>query len=288
MVNDETGTEALRALVEAATRLPSAEELRAIARKQLAAAAQRAAVFSKAVRPIWMADANGRPTHVGSSVLVEIGTAHFILTAAHVADFAKVATLYIGVEGLQALSQTFEVTVAPDDDRDADVVDFAFMRFPDDLVEKLGDATFVPEKSIGVAELVEGQAYTCLGFPNSKNRDPIWGATTVRNRQMSYTSRGRSVSQLPARARDGMHVLVDRNPYHVRNPDGVRIKAGRSNGFSGGAIFDVGALGTVANILHPQPPRLAAIFTEAHGAEKVILGTRLDFVIGQLRAQGRL
>ncbi|MEB0283840.1 hypothetical protein QN347_15080 [Sphingomonas sp. 10B4] len=221
-------------------------------------------------------------------MLVEIEARRFIFTAAHVADEAKASKLYIGLNRLEELPFDFELTVAPDGDRDQDVIDFAFMPFATDLVDKLGDATFIPEAMIGVVEPVEGQSYTCLGYPNTKNRDPVWNATAVEGKLISYTSRGRPMSQLPARAIAGVHVLVDRNPKYVRNPDGLRLKAGKANGFSGGAIVDVGALGTVANVLTPAPPRLAAIFTEAHRNEKVIMGTRLDYVVKQLRAAKRL
>lgn len=261
------------------------ESLQRIAREQISAAAGRAAAFGQAVRPLWKADMRGRPTHVGSCVLGEIGMDSYVITAAHVADHQRKAALHIGLDELKPLGSVLETTVAPHGDRGLDVFDFAFMRFPDALAPHLGNALFVPETFTGVIEPADEQSYTCLGYPHSKSPAPLGSASSVRGALMSYTSKGRPVSQRGDRAQEGVHILVDRHQKFARDEVGDQIHAGGFEGFSGGAIFDLGALGTVANVLRPQLPRLAAILTDK--IRKVVMGIRIDRIIEAIRSAER-
>lgn len=102
-------------------------------------------------------------------------------------------------------------------------------------------------------------------------------------RRRSYTSVGRPTSYLPSRARDDTHVLVDWNGKFSRNSSGERLQSGNPVGMSGGAIFDVGSLGSLANFEAPQSPRLAGLFIEGHRDEKVLMATRIDQILAELR-----
>lgn len=264
----------------------SPEALRLVARTLIREGAARAEVYKRAIRPIWGASYEGRPEHIGSCVLVEIGSEKLMLTAAHVSDWALSTQLYIGVAQLEPLTGSFEASNAPRGDRELDVLDYAVMRLPADMLSRLGDATFIPEAAIGIGQPVERRHFTCLGFPNSQNRTPLRNATSVRNRQRSYTSRGRPAAQLPGRAQEDVHVLVDFNGKLSRNDQGERVSSGKPNGFSGGAIFDIGELGSLENMLRSEPARLAALFIEGHRKQKVVMGTRIDPIFADLRSRG--
>lgn len=266
----------------------SRDELRKLARRAIDEAADRAGAYAHAVRPIYGATAEGRPEHIGSSILVDASGTKLIITAAHVIDWNDQSSLYVGLAATELLDAEFIMSVAPNDNRDSDAIDFAVARFPEGLLAALGDATFIPETMIGVPDDPSRHYFTCIGFPNSQNKKPAPRARTMRPRRRCYTSVGRPASILPNWARDDTHVLVDFNSKFSRNSTGERLHSGKPVGMSGGAIFDVGPLGALANLLVPASPRLAALFIEGHRDEKVLMGTRIDQILATLREQAWL
>lgn len=266
----------------------SKDELRKLARRAINEAADRAGTYAHAVRPIYGATAEGRPEHIGSSILIDASGTKLIITAAHVIDWNDQSSLYVGLAATELLEAEFMTSMAPNDNRDDDAIDFAVARFPEKLLAALGDATFIPETMIGVPDDPSRHHFTCIGFPNSQNKKPAPCARTMRPRRRSYTSVGRPASYLPNRARDDTHVLVDFNSKFSRNSTGARLHSGKPVGMSGGAIFDVGPLGEVANLLAPASPRLAAVFIEGHRDERVLMGTRIDQILAALRTQAWL
>lgn len=266
----------------------SQEELGKLAQKAIDNAADRANAYAHAVRPIYGAKEDGRPEHIGSSILIDASGTKLIITAAHVIDWSDQSSLYVGLTATELLEAEFMMSVAQNDNRDGDTVDFAVARFSEGLLAKLGDAIFIPETMIGVPLDPSRHHFTCIGFPNSQNKTPAPRARTMRPRRRSYTSVGRPASYLPNRAVDDTHILVDFNSKFSRNNTGERVNSGKPVGMSGGAIFDVGPLGTVANLLAPVPPRLAALFIEGHRKEKVLMGTRIDQILATLREQAWL
>lgn len=285
----EGAAKTLKQIEEEVARATSSAGPTRFARDLLRDAAERAAAaFQTAVRPIWGVTEQHRPIARGSCVLLEIGSERLILTAAHVADFVQDSLLYIGLKDLEPLPNAFESTIAPGGDRRKDHIDFAIMRFPPELMAKIGDATFIPEASIGVGEPVEKRTFTCLGYPKTMNKRSPTEPNKVRGKLMSHTSRSRPCSTLAAIAVDGVHLLVDRHAKYARDPDGMKVNSSSGDGMSGGGIFDVGDLGSAKSVILPELPRLAAITTEAFPNKKVILGTRVDAIIRGLRRQNWL
>jgi len=289
MDDQNSATDVVRRIKDEVARATSSVEVANFARGMINDAADRtAAAFKTAVRPIWGVNKQLHPVSRGSCVLLEIGAERFILTAAHVADFIRDSVLYIGLDRLELLPNTFETTIAPDGCRNRDTMDFAIMRFPPGLMTKLGEATFIPEISIGVGERIEKRTFTCLGYPTKMNMPSRTQPNMVRGKLMSHTSRGRLSSTLPGIAVNGTHILVDRHAKHARNSAGLKVGAFSGNGMSGGGIFDVGELGSPTSIFMPEPPRIAAITTEGFSSQKVIMGTRIDAIIRGLKRQNWL
>jgi hypothetical protein len=179
-------------------------------------------------------------------------------------------------------------TVAPDGDRSNDHTDFAIARLDDNILGKLSGAKFITETEISrsVAR-TEGRTYTCLGYPNSKNKLKPQKGPKITPNLLPYTSTGKPAAQLPKIARDEFHILVDYNAKYVRDEDGNRVSATDMHGCSGGAIIDLGRI-SPDSIGAPFEPKLAALFIEGHRREKVIVGTRLSAILAAVRQHLKL
>ncbi|RJT42312.1 hypothetical protein D3227_00025 [Mesorhizobium waimense] len=81
----------------------------------------------------------------------------------------------------------------------------------------LSVAKFITEADISrsVAS-TEGRTYTCLGYPNSKNRVKPHKGPRVTPMLLPYTSTGKPAAQLSKIAKDEFHILVDYSAKYVR------------------------------------------------------------------------
>jgi hypothetical protein len=126
--------------------------------------------YGAAVLPIYGSNSTGGPFHIGSCVLLRLEGEPFLLTAAHVIDWHETASLYVGQSQLEPINLNFIATKRVAGSRDRDKADFAIAKLPADFAAKLVGAKFVTESEISYADVMtKGRAFTCLGFPNSKN-----------------------------------------------------------------------------------------------------------------------
>ena len=235
--------------------------------------------YRGAVRPIYGVKGQGTPDHIGSSILLHLDEGHFLLTAAHVLDHNQSTSLYLGGDDFILLQFEALATAAPDGDRGKDHVDFAIAALDPEALSKLTGAVFITKNDISAyVGPVDGRLYTCLGYPNSKNKPNPYKGTTVTPRLGMYTSVGRPSTTLSAIATDHDHILVDYNAKFSRDENGDRVQSIALRGFSGGAIIDLGSI-SLESIATPPQPKLAAILIEAHANEKVILGTKLATIL---------
>lgn len=187
--------------------------IRETTRAYIAEAAGAArAKFREAVRPIYGATDRGTPDHIGTGLLLEIPEGHFLLTAAHVIDHAAQTSLYLGADDLALLQFEALASVAPDGNREKDHVDFAIAPIAPGLLTRLSGAKFITEADVSQsAAPTEGRTYTCLGYPNSKNKHKLATRTPVAPKLLTYTSTGKPASRLSEIAKEGLHILVDYN-----------------------------------------------------------------------------
>ncbi|TPL47996.1 hypothetical protein FJ942_26355 [Mesorhizobium sp. B2-4-2] len=240
--------------------------------------------FRNAVKPIYGVSDGGDPFHIGSALLLDLPEGHYLLTAAHVIDWSKSTTLFLGADHFAPLQFEALVTTPPSGDRRKDHADFSIAPLNADLVPKLIGATFVTEAEISASVASsEGRIYTCLGYPNSKNKINRVNGTRVIPSLLPYTSVGRSASCLPAIAKENHHILVDYNARHARDELGAKVSAIAVRGCSGGAIVDMGRI-SPDTLTADFDPKLAALFIEAHAEQKVILGTRLTVILAEMRS----
>ena len=240
--------------------------------------------FRSAVRPIYGSTQSGVPEHIGTALLLDLPEGRCLLTAAHVIDWNETTTLYIGGDDLEKLEFEASVTQAPEGNRGKDHADFAIARLGETLLAKLSGAKFISETEISrsVAK-TEGRMYTCLGYPNSKNKINTYRGTNVTPKLGIYTSLGRPASSLPKLATESDHILVDFDAKYSRDESGAKVSSIALPGFSGGAIIDLGQLSDPASLDSEFDPKLAALLIEGHSAQKVILGTRITRILSALR-----
>lgn len=248
--------------------------------------------FGDSIVPIYGATSTSQPEHLGSAILMELSEGRFVLTAAHVLDHGDNTTLYLGASSagkLVAIVADAHVTVAPGDNRDEDRADFALIKVDPTLAVALANEKFIVEDQISRSVSDPSKrTYTCLGFPNSKNRITGYQGQSITPKLGIYTSVGRPPEKFPERANGEYHLLVDHDQKWSCDDAGNRVNSMNLHGFSGGAIIDLGEMGDPNGLETPYEPKLAALFIEGHRDEKVIIGTRVSKIIEALRKDRRL
>jgi hypothetical protein len=262
------------------------QTLKEAAREFLSEASQTAVGrFRDAVRPIYGATAKGEPDHIGSAVLLDLDGTKCLLTAAHVLDQNAETSLYLGADQFALLTFNALVTALPEAGRDADRADFAIARLMPADVANLSQASFITRADISVgASPSEGRSYTCLGFPNSKNKTNRFKSSKVVPQLGIYSSIGRPASHLPDIATQHDHVLVEYNPQTSLDELGNMVSSISIRGFSGGAIIDLG-MTTPEGLSLRSEPKLSALLIEMHPGKKVILGTRLNTILAAIEGK---
>lgn len=241
--------------------------------------------FRDAVKPIYGVTDKGAPEHIGSALLLALPEGKFILTAAHVIDWHATTTLYLGAGTFLPLQLEAYVTAAPDGVRKDDHIDFAFGRLAPDALANLSGVKFITEADISRSvSPPDGRMYTCLGYPNSRNKVSPGRGTAVTPSLFPYTGLGRTAAKLPKIAKDNVHILVDYDSKRARDESGAVVSPVALEGCSGGAIIDSGRI-SLETLGDKLKPKIAGLVIERHTQEKVILGTRLSVIVDAIRSQ---
>jgi hypothetical protein len=255
-------------------------------------AAGASVAFRHAIRSIYGAKENGRPMHIGSSILLVLDGVHYVVTAAHVIDHSDETTLYIGADAdlVPLIGLTFSTTQAPSKRRDLDRHDFAFAALTDAIIEKLAGAKFIEEDEIDATTPDgRGDYYTVLGFPNSRNGDfdnalkrataKIWpySGTAAQHQKL--------LEQLPDKGAN--HILIKFEGWGA-NDQGVRVRNLSPRGMSGGAVV------RGQNLADPKAvflgavtaPKLAGVVIERDQKYPYLIATHMSAVLSAIRESG--
>ncbi|WP_156527810.1 hypothetical protein [Bradyrhizobium stylosanthis] len=239
--------------------------------------------IGRAVRPVYYATGSGRPDHLGSCILLNTGSKRILLTAAHVIDENKVASLYIPVNGtLQRLEGSGIITVAPKGKRDDDHYDFAALDLPPKLANSLGAVRYVEPHEIQMT-IASRKPHMALGFPTSKNRKRIdHQSRRVNPQRFSHggplwlPNMGETAEYLEP------HLLRLIYEKQSRAFDGSIVNSIGPKGLSGGGLFCLGQIDTTGT---PQEEaKLAGVLIEKRRGEKSILATDISLVLDMLEA----
>jgi hypothetical protein len=242
--------------------------------------------FRRSIASIYAVKENLKPTHLGSSTLLEIDGHCILLTAAHIVDEHVETSLYVAAGGmLMPLRGDFFVTQKLRG-RALDHYDIAFTKLPPDLIEAFGDV-FVPESGFCDPVACEpGRLFTAIGFPNSKNKNFDGKKLVVRAQDYSFTSVHKEVpwlsKKLTGNGEFHLQLMYDKR---VRRESGVIDNAFFPRGLSGGPVVDCGRPSQV--FLSQQPlvpkPLIAGITIELK--HRRLIAVRMDAILPSIRRE---
>lgn len=266
------------------------DALQPYVRQAMEASSVRAsAVFRLAVRPIYGANENGRPMHIGSSILLLLDGVRYVVTAAHVIDHADETTLYIGADAdlVPLVGLTFASTQAPGKRREFDRYHFAFAPLTDAIIEKLAGAKFIEEHEIDAAIPSEpGIYYTVLGYPNSRNGDFDNALKRATAKLWPYSG----TAAFHAKLLDGLpgkgssHILIKFEGWG-RDDQGVRLRTLSPRGMSGGAVVRGQNLADPKAVLLGTltAPKLAGLVIERDQKHPYLVATHMNAILSAIR-----
>jgi len=235
--------------------------------------------IGRAVRPVYYATGSGRPDHLGSCILLNTGSKRILLTAAHVIDANKVASLYIPVNGaLQRLQGSGIITVAPKGKRDDDHYDFAALDLPPQLANSLGDVRYVEPHEIQMT-IASRKPHMALGFPTSKNRKRIDHQSRRVNPQR-FSHGGPLWLPNTGETVDEPHLLRLIYEKQSRAFDGRIVDSIGPKGLSGGGLFCLGQIDATGT--SQEEAKLAGVLIEKRRGDKSIIATDITLVLDML------
>lgn len=223
---------------------------------------------------------------IGNCVLFTAGARYFALTAAHVLDESEPYGLGIlGEPDMLDLSATpVYGTVAPDDDRDADRIDFGFVEMSETQVARLGNVRFVTADDLDVNDAPSyltdlRTKYLVLGYPASK-QGKLTPELEVSPRSLAYAAQAADPSLYESLGTDpDRHLLLPFDQKSVISAQG-KTTAPKLEGMSGCGVWRFDSL-------HGLPggrDQLVGLFIEWHrGSRKLLVATRIDQCLEGIR-----
>jgi hypothetical protein len=240
--------------------------------------------YMKSVRPIYGSKMDGSPYHIGSCVLIDVGGAKYLVTAAHVIDHNEETTLYVsGDNDLIQLEAEALLTSHVSGDRRNDKLDIAVLPLSSHIADQLGEIVFVDESSMIRTSCDSNKYYMALGFPNSKNKKINNIEKKVTQNPFVYSS-GLILDDDVFReigANRAQHYLLNFSSKYSKDENGNMVNSIEPKGASGGALISIEG---VNDLLSYRPDsectgRLAGILIENHKRQKVILATKMSLVL---------
>lgn len=259
-------------------------------------AAQARWHFRRAVRPIYAAtseDPDDPVQHIGSCILLSIDGRRILSTAAHVLDTqGPRASLFVGgrvgTHLVPIMGGMVKATTAPHDDRDRDIFDSGFWELPRDTVAALGDVQFLDESRFSHNRApTEYRYYTAMGYRVRRNEDAVdHRRKAIETRASSYSAGLVEVPRPSAKLgfSTAQHLFL-RFTKHAEYEDGEHANTFDPQGFSGGALIDLGNFmpGEVYATKNTWCPRLSGMLIEHQKEHKALVAVRIDSIVAGIR-----
>jgi Trypsin-like peptidase domain len=246
--------------------------------------------LGKAVIPIYRGDPRpereGRAQHVGTGVLLKRSDGHFLITAAHVIDHIKISQLYLPSQRrLHRVEGSGIVTVAPKGKRDADRFDFAVIELAGGTVKGLGEVRYLSEGEFGAPEIdVSGHSLMALGFPVSKNKKIDHIKQKIRPKRSSYGAKALTDDEFARKIGvSGADHLFVKYERRSRDASGAVVDSFSPKGMSGGALIDLGAIGSLSALQQGETPfHVVGIIIEYYKFEKRLVSIKTEVILDAL------
>jgi hypothetical protein len=222
----------------------------------------------------------GHPDYIGSAIGIRLGDDHFLLTAAHVADFRSESGLFgHGRSGLAPFEG--EVTrVFANPPAESDHVDIAVFRLPLGAEEKWPAEFFAVWAEIDREwPPPERHSYLVAGFPVSRNRSALRGDTlSSQMYQLAGLDATPETYESHSRNRE-INLVLGFEKRRMHGPDGHSV-APDPYGMSGCGAWRVGRYLRFST----QAALLSAVMIEwqRYGEYPHLLGTRMAVILAAI------
>jgi hypothetical protein len=234
-----------------------------------------------AVRPLFRGSLHRAPEPIGTCVLLRLGSARLLLTAAHVVDNFVDEDMFVPgngrLEGVRARGVT--MNPRPGKTRDDDLVDVGVLRVNPDHPLTV-DEDFLTPAAIGIEEpWSQRSVYLSLGYPTKKTVvDPV--ARKVAPWPVKYVGCPATVAtHRKLGVHSSTHVVIEFDQRQTVTDEGVRAVM-KPNGMSGGGVW----WWRNARDAYGLPEaRLTAILIEHRRQQKVFVATRVRYHIAVIR-----
>jgi hypothetical protein len=236
--------------------------------------------------PVYIPDKHQNPSFLGSAIFLEIGPAHFVLSAAHVFDHRHTANLYVhGANGLVLLQGDFTRLFRPGVTPNDDYIDISIARLPRETADEVSPDAFLMWKELdhSVPQVTRDIFFT-LGFPITKQQNSLQGSEirAAAFRMAGLECFGTAYQSLSLDPRASL--LVGFNKKQMWDARG-KVTAPDLNGMSGGGVWRVGP----RLLSVDRAPVLSAIVVECRqkATPKHILSTRIQPILGAIASRYR-
>lgn len=240
--------------------------------------------LTNTIVPILGSTEHGEPRAVGSGILFGAGDERFLITAAHVLDENKTTTLYLpGNSELVELSGPSRQSRAPENNRDLDRIDTAYIHLSGDIVSRINQVYwFLPPQLVDMSDVSMAKKYYMFtGYPH-KALGKVYGTRKITGQLHTYTDRASDPAVYTQVDVDPTsNIAINFDAKRVKDDKGRTVIPKERQGMSGGGVWNFND--------SPQNPglpniRLCGVAIEHHKKYKCLLATRINFAIESIRS----
>lgn len=196
--------------------------------------------LSECICPIWGATEHGDPDYIGSSTLIQFGPKKFLVTSAHVLDYAERTTLYVPSPGeLVPLVGVGKITPRVSGSRFNDKNDAAFLLLEPPFVQAIERLFFfLPPAFLDANDgFSTNTHYTFSGFPEVQTKIEH-GRQALSMQRYTYTSVSIPKVDYPGLGIEPhSHIAIVYDTNGVRDEQGKKTAPVEPFGISGGPVF---------------------------------------------------
>jgi len=234
--------------------------------------------------PVYIPDSREKPSFLASAVFLEIGSARFAISAAHVFDHRQGSNLYVhGRDDLVLLhgdfTRLFRPGVAPKDDD----IDISIVRLSPDIADEIAPDAFLTWKELDHSvPRVTRDIFFTLGYPITKQKNSLQDdaihAAAFRMAGLECPETAYQSFSLDPRA----SLMVGFDKKQMWDANG-KVTAPNLNGMSGGGVWRVGR----KLLAVERDPLLSAIVIQCRQktTPKHVLATRIQPILGVIASK---
>ena len=228
-------------------------------------------VLNRFTYPVFVNQVNDRPDLIASSVVVELSSKIFLITASHVLDEVQSieSPFYLGVEeGFVALQGEFFRSRS----KSKDHFDIAFLEIPKKFAED-NNIYWLEESRVILRQHFDSPHLTVVhGYPCSKNKQVKALKGGTRFKSFAYSYGGKVDKEFCSWGTFGKHeeFHVCMNYGKAKGTNGTIVTPPSPSGLSGGGLW------VIPDSFKPDSVYLKGIFIEYYENDKISFSTKMS------------